>query len=247
MIKKHGPPAPTTRYVLLMLATYMRCDGSHCFPSAETLADDTCLSDRAVRNHLKEAIHTGWITRKAQGAAGGQAWRRSIYTPLIPENVRQEVPDLPKRAEGGAARSGEGAEPDDQKVRQEVPPNKEGNKETERASRARGQTSTRKQGVPSPAIPYTPEFEELWAVHRRGGKLAAFKAYQKAVPHKVEHAVAMSRLKAYVKRTVSDRFQGANLSTWLNQEYWEQEAPPLDSASAAGRPVREGSAARWVS
>jgi hypothetical protein len=69
---------------------------------------------------------------------------------------------------------------------------------------------------------YSPEFERLWSLHRRGGKPAAFKAYLKAVPDKISHEDAEEHLLAYLDSR-RDGFRGAHLSTWLNQEYWEQD------------------------
>lgn len=69
---------------------------------------------------------------------------------------------------------------------------------------------------------YTEDFEEVWGLHRRGGKRAAFKAYLKAVPDKVSHVDLALSLMQYVD-SLRDGFQGANLSTFINQEYWEQD------------------------
>ncbi len=70
---------------------------------------------------------------------------------------------------------------------------------------------------------YTPDFETFWKIHPVGGKRPAFKGFLKAIPEKVSRAEAETFLWAYRDRKVDDQFDGCNLSTWLNQEYWEQE------------------------
>lgn len=80
---KHGPKSPTTRHVLLTLSLYMSEKGDSCFPSIETLTEDTGLSRRAVLSHIKKAREDGWIDRKLLGMAG-QKWRRSEYRATVP-------------------------------------------------------------------------------------------------------------------------------------------------------------------
>jgi hypothetical protein len=98
-------------------------------------------------------------------------------------------------------------------------------------------------GTPRYQGPYTDGFERLWRLHPRGGKRGAFRAYLKVVPQGVTQAEAERCLALYVGRLRRD-FRGAHLSTWLNQEYWQQEEPE-DAARPTGRRVRSNSAARF--
>lgn len=91
---------------------------------------------------------------------------------------------------------------------------------------------------------YTPAFDELWRIHPQGGKRPAFKAYLKAVPSKISQAEAMTFLEHY-REGLRDGFGGAHLSTWLNQEYWEQEREKHPQHGRNLTSVAPGSAARF--
>lgn len=69
---------PTTRHVLLTLATFFNSQGT-CFPSQETIARHSGLTVRAVRKHLQEAIGSGWLS-------ASQSSRRTskLYSATIP-------------------------------------------------------------------------------------------------------------------------------------------------------------------
>ena len=74
----------STKCVLFALSFYMNERGSSCFPSQSTLAKDTSLSERAVRNSLKEAAEEGWIIRKSAGKAG-RLWQHHEYYSSYPQ------------------------------------------------------------------------------------------------------------------------------------------------------------------
>lgn len=92
-VAERGPESPTTRHVLLTLALHMEAGGTSCHPSTTTLARETGLTDRSVREHLIRAEKEGWIGRRKRG-------RVYHYTPRIPERgsgvqggePRKEVP-----------------------------------------------------------------------------------------------------------------------------------------------------------
>ncbi len=84
-------------------------------------------------------------------------------------------------------------------------------------------------GVPIPKPDhegeYTAEFEVFWKIHPEGGKRAAFKAFLIAIPAKVTIAAATATLIDYRSRKVRPGFDGCNLSTWLNQGYFDHSTP----------------------
>lgn len=136
---KRGPPSATTRHVLLTLAVHMKCSGADCFPSIQTIAEETALSERAVKKHLRTAEEEGWIHRTSRGI-NGQGWRRMKYLPLMPDAVNgvhhveheggeADAPPSPKGGERPAPRSPEGGERRSRKVVNEVHPNQEENQE----------------------------------------------------------------------------------------------------------------------
>jgi len=57
----------TRLLVLLVLATYMRADGTEARPTQATLADACGLKERAVRGHLSWAVDAGWLVRVQRG------------------------------------------------------------------------------------------------------------------------------------------------------------------------------------
>jgi hypothetical protein len=63
-----------TKFVLVTLANYANSDG-YCYPSQETLAKDTGLSVRAVRDHIGKLEAVGCVQRERRHAKSGQ--RRS--------------------------------------------------------------------------------------------------------------------------------------------------------------------------
>ncbi len=89
-LRQSGLP-PSTRLVLLALASYMDTDGTRAFPSQLTLARDTGLSDRTVRGHLARAIAEGWLVCIARGHRRGDGTTRSnSYAAKIPDHCTVE-------------------------------------------------------------------------------------------------------------------------------------------------------------
>ncbi|KKL64789.1 hypothetical protein LCGC14_2161410, partial [marine sediment metagenome] len=70
-----GPPASTTRLVLLVLSIYMDRVGE-CWPSIGELACACALSERAIGKHIRLAEDGGWIriTRRPRSN-----YRRNTY------------------------------------------------------------------------------------------------------------------------------------------------------------------------
>ena len=136
VISKRGPANPTTRLVMLTLATYTGRD-LVAYPSAMTLAAATALTERAVRTHLDIAEQEGWIRRTLRGE--GKGWRNYVYTLSLP-SLRAEPHSAAGPINGAERRSGANefpaeagaigaeagavaAEPDDSLVRNDVPTN----------------------------------------------------------------------------------------------------------------------------
>jgi DNA-binding Lrp family transcriptional regulator len=134
---EHGPH-PTLRHILLTLSLHMNERGGSCFPSQKTLATETGLSERAVRDRLKEAEKQGWLIRQHRDVSG-QGWRRYEYRTQTPPSVVEalrggEAYSAPsqeggeggsgiqeERPEGGSSPIEERAEYDSTKVGKEVP------------------------------------------------------------------------------------------------------------------------------
>jgi hypothetical protein len=76
---------------------------------------------------------------------------------------------------------------------------------------------------------YAPEFEQVWAIHRRGAKGKAAAAYAKAIRKTTQDVITQS-LKAYTDTLRPPQFTGQHLHRWLDEERWEEQAgdPPID-------------------
>lgn len=85
-----GPPSHTTRHVLLAMGLYMNEKGESCFPSAAQLSDDTGLTERSVREHIRIAKESGWIEVSKHGF-GGQKWARNDYKARIPADYHIQM------------------------------------------------------------------------------------------------------------------------------------------------------------
>lgn len=96
-IPKASLPDSSARHVLLCLANYAGTDGRGAFPSANTLSDDTGLSERTVRAKLDVLRVSGWIVPGNQALA-------AVY--IERHDRRPVVYDLPiKRGANPAPRS----------------------------------------------------------------------------------------------------------------------------------------------
>lgn len=89
---EYGPSSPTTRLVLHTLGVFMKVDGRDCRPSVQTLCKATALSRRTIIDHLNRAETERWIEKVKAGAGmAGKHWRRSLYLPRIPNDVKSHL------------------------------------------------------------------------------------------------------------------------------------------------------------
>ena len=79
-----GPGDRLTRLVLLALAEHMDAKGGSCFPSMDTIATQTAMSERSVGTHLARAEATGWIKRwRTPNGKGWKLYHYQRWTPLV--------------------------------------------------------------------------------------------------------------------------------------------------------------------
>jgi len=112
VMSERGPVNPTTRHVLLTLATHAGRDLT-AYPSTKTLASETALTERAVCTHLELAAQEGWIARALRGE--GKGWKSHIYTLTVPVPLPTEPRSAaypPHGTEPRSAANGNGAERD---------------------------------------------------------------------------------------------------------------------------------------
>jgi hypothetical protein len=97
--------------VLVEVFNYTDESGRHAYPGERRLAEDTGMSQRTVRDHLKWLAHNGYLFKGARGHGGGGRGRgiATVYavalpagcplpTGVIPSTYRQDEIDLPAPA-----------------------------------------------------------------------------------------------------------------------------------------------------
>ncbi len=230
---ENGPASPTTRLVLLVLASHMDLDGGSCFPSVRTLIGETGLSNRSVLDHLKLAADAGWIERLESGT--GQGWKRHAYQAEVPVRLKAE------RGEGRSPRSAEGGEPHDRNVVKEVHHSTSYSKSSLSQTKQRGE-----RGSPPPRLAFSPEFEAASAAYpsRAGGDSAkaAWRCWQARVRQgasedkMVQGVVRYARFCDATGKTGSE-FVMQRTRFFGPDEYWREDWPVPSKNGGAPEPA----------
>lgn len=79
LASEEGPAHPHDRHVGLTASLYMSSDGLRCWPSQDTLALRTGLTDRSVGRALKRLCDTQWLSRKPRKSPRGIPHKRFGY------------------------------------------------------------------------------------------------------------------------------------------------------------------------
>ncbi len=118
----------TTKLVLYNLSIHMNDLGEGCFPSTETQALATGLSQRSVCTHLQKAATAGFLHITKHGLAG-KSWMRNDYKAVwpgvfIPYGCADAKADYFEiGTERGSVPENEGTEPNDMKALNQVQSN----------------------------------------------------------------------------------------------------------------------------
>ena len=80
---------PTTRLVALTLSLHMNERGGSAFPGAPLLAEETGLSERSVRDHLKILVGSGWLDQTEKGGQKGERRRANAYRACVPAPLQE--------------------------------------------------------------------------------------------------------------------------------------------------------------
>lgn len=202
-------PAPTTRHVLLTLSLAANTDGGSCYPSTRTLATSTGLSRRCVMEHLRIAENEGWLDRRQRG--GGQGWRRTEYTLVLPTNLGAEGDRV--RGDGELPRADVGGNPEARR----------GNPESVEVVTQDALTSPVTSPVTSPHDhELRDRFERLWLVHRRGSRDGAWRQYLDAVPTRVDADTIHDARVLHVEAASEPKYI-KSLEGWIRDGRWEED------------------------
>ena len=79
LASEDGPPVASDRHVALTLALYLDADGLSAWPSQDTLARRSALTDRTVGRALERLCKEGWLERQARKSPKGNRHKRYGY------------------------------------------------------------------------------------------------------------------------------------------------------------------------
>lgn len=101
-----------TKLVLFVIAEYANALDDVCWPSVETIAERSSLSERGVRKHLAVAEESGWLS-KWKSRRAGRRWAHCLYRLVMPDAIAAsmvEDPDADVSQMGFSARDDQRAE-----------------------------------------------------------------------------------------------------------------------------------------
>ncbi len=220
--------AASARHVLLCLANYAGEDGRNAFPSIARLCADTGLSERAVRNNLRDLEEAGVIERGNQAVAAAFIDRADRRPTVYDIRIDDE-----ERGAGNAAREATGG----------ISFQNGGHLTTERGAgdapepSYNHQLNRQKDSSLPLGDPVEADFGEWYALYpHKVGRGAALKAYRSARKKtgKSELLEAVKRYAAATARAGTEKRFIPHPSTWLNGERWADEAPAPQANSHAG-------------
>ena len=130
----------TSKLVAFTLSLHMSERGDSCFPSIDTLADETSLHHDTVKTHLAKLAAAGWISKTYDRSVKGRG-TRVYYAAAIPSTGAETHPAPAETEQGGARPRSTGA--DDPPPYESV--NEDVNESDETSSRAEAPTMAKAQ------------------------------------------------------------------------------------------------------
>ncbi|KAA0122078.1 helix-turn-helix domain-containing protein [Methylobacterium sp. P1-11] len=138
--------SPVVKCVLIALAYYADEDGL-CWPSQETLAQNTGFSPRAVRGAIASLRELGLITCEKQRRSDGSRRSDNITLKIGAQPKRQDVPVVGRQQAGGAKQAARGAKPAARGAGHEPSQNHQGNRHQSAGEREREAKAVLKRPV----------------------------------------------------------------------------------------------------
>jgi hypothetical protein len=86
-----GPPIPSTRLVLLVIAHHMNGHGTRAFPSLSTIAKECAMSRRTIATHVRHAVESGWLNRHHWRHRLGTGLARNRYVAAYPPSFDEKL------------------------------------------------------------------------------------------------------------------------------------------------------------
>jgi len=248
--------ASTTKLVLLALSSHMNDHGEGCYPSLDTLAQETSLTRKAVITHIATAIAAGFLVKDRMNIRG-RKWASNEYRASVPAEVEsatlpdEEVKELNpiQNDEENLPSRGERHTPHDEL--RGVPNTLEGCTSflhgvyDVHTNSSENSSINSKELSPSGKKSYPDDFEHfwiLWPSSRRCEKPHAYTAWRE-VCKKIPSAALMEALKRYVvTKEVSDGF-APYPAKWLRRQRWLEFMQATDTEQPALIPALM---TRWI-
>lgn len=217
--------SPTMKAVLMAVADYADEKG-RAWPSQVRLAEDTELSERAVRNALSELVERGFVSRQSRHRPDGSRSSDIITLKLPSEGNRHDVPGVGQQVPGvGHVVPGGGAP----RAGHELPLN---HQRTE---------SSNELSLFAPAWPRD-GFGRFYALYPRKQKPAnAKRAWVKVEKIK---GLTFETVMAGVHRLIASNPDAQFVpypATWLNDGQWA-DVIPITQLRTTGPPLKKGAA-----
>lgn len=203
---------PAQKLLLICLANYADKEGV-CWPGQKALAEDTCMTDRSVRTHIKALEAAGYLTREER--------RRQDKTRTSDKyclNIKRKI--LPVDT-GPTGKSASDLPENPRQPHRKIFP---GNEPVREPSEEPGTQAPRK-----------PErFEEAWSAYPEGqgrncGKPEACRAYLGQVRDGADEADLIAGVKAYARSAKPDYTM--RFDRFMRDEVWREHVPRRVSAS----------------
>lgn len=248
--------APSTKLVILTLSTYMNDHGDSCFPSQQQLAEDTCLSERAVIKHIGIAAAKGFLVKEKRNLLG-KKWAANQYRAAYPRGepwsslIGNEVAHNDSRGDRNSSQNGAWGEPRSSggvnhvhtnssiELSINTPVSPSGAAETKPHSSSKKRPSQAKEEDE----PYTPQFEAFHKAYPnpsgrgRSKKKLALAAWKKATQRAPIDEI-MAGVTRYHDHVDVKRGFEAGAATWLNQDRWTDEPAEPTKATHEWTPQR---------
>ena len=93
---------PTTKLVCHTIGCHMAADGSGCFPSYATIAEESGLGRRTVIYHVEKAVEAGYLEVDPRQRPNGSA-SSNIYRQRFPDGGAPDALGGARAAPGGGA------------------------------------------------------------------------------------------------------------------------------------------------
>ena len=241
--------ASTTKLVLLALSSHMNDHGEGCYPSLDTLAQETSLTRKAVITHIATAITAGFLAKDRMNIRG-RKWASNIYRATIPIEVESDNLDFEdcgdareahhtQKNEKNLTSRGERHTPHD--GLRGVPNTLEGCTSflhgvyDVHTNSSENSSMNSKELSPTGKKIYPDDFEQfwiLWPAPRRCEKPHAYKAWRDACK-KITGDALMEALKRYLlTKEVMDGF-APYPAKWLKRERWLEFIPAENTSPPA--------------